>query len=75
MAKPKPDSTHPNADAFPPVGGPALRALAKAGIRTLTGLSRWTEADVLELHGMGPKGIRILKEALASEGRHFRIPK
>jgi len=66
-------TTHPNADGFPPgLGGPALRALATAGIRSLSGLSRWSEADLLALHGMGPKGVRILKTALAEHGRHLR---
>lgn len=73
MTKPT-DATHPNAAAFPPVGGPALRALAKAHVRTLDELSRWTEGDLLALHGMGPKGVRILKEALARRGRHLRAP-
>jgi hypothetical protein len=69
----KPATTHPNAEAFPPgLGGPALRALATAGIRSLSGLSRWSEFDLLELHGMGPKGVRMLKAALAEEGRHLR---
>ena len=71
---PKPDPrTHPNAEAFPPgVGGPVLRALAKAGIRSLNGLARWRERDVAALHGVGPKGVRILKAALAQRGLAFR---
>lgn len=68
----KTEATHPNAAAFPPVGGPALRALANAGIRSLGELAKWSERDLLELHGMGPKGVRILKEALAAEGRKLR---
>ena len=69
----KPDSTHPNASAFPAgLSGPALRALAHAGIRTMAQLSQCTERDIAALHGMGPKGIRTLKQALAAQGRHFR---
>jgi hypothetical protein len=69
----KPSSTHPNAGAFPKgVSGPALRALAGAGIRSLTDLERWTEPDLVRLHGMGPKVLGILKDALAAEGRRFR---
>jgi hypothetical protein len=72
MPKPTP-GTHPNADAFPPgVGGPVLRALANAGIRSLTGLTRWRERDFAALHGVGPKGVRILKEAMAKQGLAFR---
>jgi hypothetical protein len=37
-------------------------------------LARWTEADLAALHGMGPKGIRTLRDALTASGRHFRQP-
>lgn len=66
------DATHPNADAFPRLSGPALRALARAGIRSMHQLSKWTESDVRQLHGMGPKGVRILIAALKVQGRRFR---
>lgn len=67
------EKTHPNADAFPRgVSGPSLRALSIAGIRSMTQLSRWKESDLAELHGMGPKGMRILKAALKAEGRRLR---
>jgi hypothetical protein len=71
---PKPDErTHPNAAAFPSgVGGPVLRALATAGIRSLDDLSPWSERDFAALHGVGPKGVRILKAALAERGLAFR---
>ena len=69
----KPDATHPNASAFPAgISGPALRALAHAGIRTMAQLAQWTERDVAALHGMGPKGIRMLSEGLAAQSRHFK---
>jgi len=69
----KPDSTHPNAAAFPAgLSGPALRALAHAGIRSMAQLAQRSEQEVATLHGMGPKGIRVLKQALAAEGRHFK---
>lgn len=72
MATKKSDTTHPNAEAFPPIGGPALRALATAGIRSLSALAQWSERDLLQLHGMGPKGVRLLKAALATQGRSLR---
>ena len=68
----RPDATHPNSDAFPRLSGPALRALAHAGIRSMHQLSKWTESDVRALHGMGPKGIRILTAGLKAQGRRFR---
>lgn len=70
---PSPESTHPNRAAFPPgVSGPALRALSGAGVRSLTDLTRWTEADLAALHGMGPKALRALRAALAESGQQFR---
>jgi hypothetical protein len=69
----KPEATHPNADAFPPgIGGPALRALAAARIRSMSDLKRWTESDLAALHGIGPKALAILKSALASSGSRVR---
>lgn len=69
----KPESTHPNASAFPSgLSGPALRALKHAGVRTMTELARRTEREIAELHGMGPKGVRLLKAGLAAQGRAFR---
>jgi hypothetical protein len=31
-----------------------------------------SEAELHALHGMGPKALRILKSALAQQGRHLR---
>lgn len=72
----KTQSTHPNAEAFPKgLSGPALRALHNAGVKSMTDLTKHTEPDVAGWHGMGPKGIRMLKEGLALRKQHFRIPK
>ena len=72
MPKPN-DTTHPNRDVFPPgLGGPALRALAHAGIRSLADLARWTERDLARLHGMGPQGVVALREALRAAGLTFK---
>ena len=70
---PKPAATHPNADAFPSgMSGPALRALAHAGIRSLTQVAKRTERELATLHGMGPKALRILSAGLAAHGLQFR---
>ena len=67
------DTTHPNRDAFPPgTPGPALRALAAAGVRSVDDLVRWREADLAQLHGMGPKALALLGDALAATGRSFK---
>lgn len=67
------DTTHPNRDAFPPgMSGPALRALAAAGVRSVGDLVRWREADLAQLHGMGPKALALLRGALTATGRSFK---
>ena len=69
------EATHPNRAAFPPgLSGPALRALRAAGVRSVHDLPRWTERELAALHGMGPKGVRVLREALAASGLRFRQP-
>lgn len=72
MGKRPTESTHPNASAFPPIGGPALRALDTAGIRSLSAVTQWSEGELLALHGMGARGVNILKQALATRGQHLR---
>lgn len=69
------ERTHPNRAAFPPgMSGPSLRALGVAGVRAMDDLTEWTEAELARLHGMGPKGIALLRDALAASGRGFRQP-
>ncbi len=50
---------------------PALRALAGAGIQRLEQLTAFREADIRNLHGMGPKGMDVLRRALADRGLSF----
>ena len=49
-----------------------LRALANAGIRSMAELAKWSEADVAALHGVGPKGLRLLGEALRGAGKRWK---
>ncbi|MDZ5710814.1 DNA-directed RNA polymerase subunit alpha C-terminal domain-containing protein [Jeotgalibacillus haloalkalitolerans] len=42
---------------------PSQRAFAQAGIKTMTDIQKYTEKELLSLHGVGPKTIRQLKEA------------
>jgi hypothetical protein len=37
-------------------------------------LTAWTEADLRALHGMGPKALRLLADALGARGEGFREP-
>ncbi len=54
------------------IGGPATRALVGVGITTLAQVAERTEAELKALHGVGPKAIRVLKEALGATGRKLR---
>ena len=72
MARPS-ELSHPNRTEFPRgVSGPALRALASAGVRSVAELAGWSEADLAALHGMGPKALAVLKDALEASGGRFR---
>jgi hypothetical protein len=51
---------------------PALRALEAGGYTKLEQLTKVTEAEVANLHGMGPKGIRLLNSALQAKGWSFK---
>lgn len=44
------------------ISAPAHRALANENITTIEQLSQYTEEQLLQLHGFGPKAITILKE-------------
>jgi uncharacterized protein YdhG (YjbR/CyaY superfamily) len=60
-----------NTSAFPKIGSPATRALEAAGYSHLEQLTKITEAEVAQLHGMGPKALGILREALKEKGLSF----
>jgi hypothetical protein len=56
----------------PRIGRPATAALTLAGYTTYASLARATAKELLALHGVGPKAIRILEEELAARGLAFR---
>ena len=43
-----------------------VKALTAANIRTIGGLSRKKEADILDVEGLGTKGIQEIKKVLAT---------
>lgn len=53
------------------IAKPAQRALAAAGYTRLEQLANVREAELLKLHGMGPKAIDQLRQALAAQGLAF----
>lgn len=56
---------------LPNIGKPATRGLGVHGITTLAQVAEHTEAELLAIHGVGPKAIRILREAMGSRGLRF----
>lgn len=66
------DTNHrPEGDLPKSIGAPARRALAAAGYTQLAQLTAVSEAELLRLHGVGPKATRLLREALAAQGLAF----
>ncbi len=51
------------------IGKPATRALAAVGVTSLDQVTRFTESQLLALHGVGPKAVGILKDALRAQSK------
>jgi hypothetical protein len=59
-------------DELPRIGAPATRALAGIGVTRLSQLTEHRAVDLLKLHGMGPRAITILRQALADRQLSLR---
>lgn len=57
---------------FPKLSAPAQRALAGAGIQNLKQLTRFSEKEIKDLHGIGPNAMNALRRALEEKGMSFR---
>ncbi len=57
---------------LPRIGGPATRALTGIGIAHLEHLLDRTRDELLATHGVGPKAVRIIEDALAEHGWRLR---
>ena len=55
-----------------PVPRRARRALAGAGLLSLRDLTGVTRAEVAALHGMGPRALTVLDQALYALGTEFK---
>lgn len=55
-------------DVLPPVGAPATRALNHAGYTELRQLAGVPAVELGALHGVGPKALRIIEQALEAHG-------
>jgi hypothetical protein len=54
------------------LSAPARRALENNRITTLQQLSKFSEKEILHLHGIGPSSLPKLNTALKNEGLSFR---
>jgi predicted RecB family nuclease len=62
----------PDDDFLSTLVAPARRALQGKGITTVQALAKHTEAEIMQLHGMGPSTLPKLHKALASAGLSFK---
>jgi len=61
----------PRSELTPRIGKVATRELALHGYTRYDKLTRASAAQLLRIHGVGPKAIRILAEELATMGLAF----
>lgn len=54
------------------LSNPARSALEHAGITTLAKLAKYSEKEILALHGVGPASMPTLRKALKDAGLAFR---
>jgi uncharacterized protein YdhG (YjbR/CyaY superfamily) len=57
---------------LPKLASPAQRALASAGITKLEQLTKLTEAELSQMHGMGPNALGILRETMKAKNWSFQ---
>ncbi|MBE4717798.1 hypothetical protein [Pseudarthrobacter sp. AB1] len=56
---------------LPPIGRPANGALLHAGITSLAEVAMLGRRELLAMHGIGPKSLRILEAAATERGLTF----
>ena len=56
---------------LPKLASPAQRALAGAGVQRLEQLTRFSEEELKQLHGIGPNALKQLNQALRAKGLSF----
>lgn len=60
---------------LPKIAAPALRALQSAGIANLKDLTKVSQDELMQLHGMGQNALGKLREAMKAKGLSFREAK
>jgi predicted flap endonuclease-1-like 5' DNA nuclease len=56
------------------IGKTAARELSINGITSLEQVAAHSKKGLLAIHGVGPKAVRILGEALSEQGLDFKEP-
>lgn len=56
---------------LPRIGRPATNALRERGVTSLEQVATMSERELLALHGVGPRAVRLLREALVEQGREL----
>ncbi|WKZ29996.1 MAG: hypothetical protein QY314_04280 [Candidatus Dojkabacteria bacterium] len=57
---------------LPKLSNPALQAFELVGIRYLEDLQKFSQKEILALHGVGPKTIRMLAPAMKAHNIAFK---
>ena len=57
---------------IPKIGAPAQRALAAAGVKQLKDLTKFSEQEVRQWHGIGPNALGKLRQAMTEKGLSFK---
>ncbi|WP_400246558.1 RNA polymerase alpha subunit C-terminal domain-containing protein [Niallia sp. JL1B1071] len=62
----------PNNGFLSLLSAPARRALENNGVTSLDELSKYSENDILQFHGMGPASLPKLRSVLNEKGLSFK---
>ncbi|TWT01418.1 DNA-binding protein [Planomicrobium sp. CPCC 101079] len=54
------------------IGKPAEQAFSAAGYFQLEQFTQVSEKDILKLHGVGPKAVKVIQQALREKGWTFK---
>ncbi|MGW7976529.1 DNA-binding protein [Staphylococcus xylosus] len=57
---------------LPKIGKPATNALHNLGVKSLEAVSKYERTELLGIHGVGPKAIELLEEALKANDLNFK---
>ncbi|USB33402.1 hypothetical protein [Paenibacillus sp. YPG26] len=65
------NKTHAFNDLPAGLAKPAIRALTHAGLLNLEQISRRSENEIKQLHGIGPNALKLIRAALENKGLAF----